>query len=274
MKKFILFSFMFGALSSTLVSCGEPPKKTTESSSSSPVGNLGDDTALYISVSTLWESVTDTADAQVHKTCSISSLAPTGTTITCDAIVPEGQLHYSKVLYAVGTKMSSVCPIVSFYPYYYLRSSASNFNPPGEDATTTVDCSDKDKRKVGKQCWGGAAPQIIDGFPTNTGWYHISAGGLSKTYTLEAENTLRWDSNKDGPKNFLTSNNMPAAARNNNIAGKYSVDPSDATFTKMHDYYVVCEDLWAHPIYSIKLNLWDEDTKGQDGVLDEVEDWQ
>jgi hypothetical protein len=272
MKKFILLSFTLGALASTIISCGSPPEKEKSSASTSPDGSvdsLTEDTALYLNVSTNWENSTVT---QSFQTCSMTTLVAPETVQTCNVTIPEGQLYYSDINFLVGTKIPAMCPVIAFYPYYHLRSMSATYKPVDE---TSFDCSGS-KYMETPECWGGAAPQIIPNFPKNFGWYHLPAVTTYKTYTLPAENTTRWYGNRS-KKNFGATNNLPDASRNATIASKpYVVDTTTselAAFTKMHDYFVVCEDLWAHPIYTIKLNIIDEDTQNSQGTLDEVEDW-
>ncbi|WP_413292159.1 hypothetical protein ACLSU7_12200 [Bdellovibrio sp. HCB185ZH] len=274
MKKFILLSIILNALSSTVISCGSPPKKETDLASTSPdVEDLADDTALFLNVATRWETTPKDAP-QSHKTCAINTLAPLGDVLECTATIPEGQLYYSDVIFSIGTKVAALCPLVSIQFYHYIRSNSATYTPPGSD--TSIDCSTKALRSTNKKCWGGAAPQVIDEFPKNTGRYHLTAAGLSTSYTLKSSNSIRWD-NVNGGSNLQSTNNLPSALRNAPIAGKYWVDTTSAATileTKMSDYWVTCEDLWAHPLYYIHLSLVDEDTKGQDAVLDEVDDWQ
>ncbi|WP_413585795.1 hypothetical protein [Bdellovibrio sp. HCB274] len=274
MKKFILFFTLLIVASSSLISCGSPPAKVTESASTSDENGVTDDTALYLNVSTRWETQDDTATPQLHKTCKINSLAGDGYTEQCTATIPEGQLYYSDVIFTVGTKLATMCPIVSMHFYYYIRSNSATYMPPGD--TTTVDCSTEAKRDAEKKCWGGAAPQILDtDFPKNTGLYHLTGASLFNSYTLESANSVRWD-NDGMASNLMSTNNMEDTDRDT-PATKYFVDTTDSVSiakTRMRDYWVACRDLWNHPRYYIRLKLIEEDTKSQDGTLDEVEDWK
>lgn len=261
MKKFILFSIILSALSSTVISCGSPPKKETDSSSTTPevpADGIYEDAVLYLQISTKWEAGTEVT---THGTCQIRSNSPLNSEIDCDISVPEGQLYYSAVNFTVGTKLAALCTTLNFYPYYYrIDASDTDYFPPGEKEPAK--CS----TEIGsnKKCWGGAAPHLVPDFPSSDGVYFMPPNGPQKTFTLESGNSLRWTA---GRNNYSTVNNMLLGSRGTARPGRY-------TANSMSDYVITCEDLWAHPIYTINLNLTDEDTETTQGVQDEVRDWQ
>ncbi|WP_413559149.1 hypothetical protein [Bdellovibrio sp. HCB209] len=258
MKKFILLSMMIALVCSTLLSCGSPPKKE-DAASTSPdeVGGLGDNAALYASVSTIWQGLEAKTE---HGKCVISSDESEGYSRTCTITIPEGQLYFSSLNITIGTKTTPLCPVVSFTPYrYQIASDDTSYIPPGE--TTAAKCGSELEKTP--KCWGGAATQMVSSFPTNKGMYQVTASLPQYTYEYPSENELGWyspRSNRGTINNLLT----PTASQAGYVANS------------MRDYTIVCQDLWAQPIYTIVLKLVDKDTEADnnDVAKDQIPDWQ
>lgn len=255
---------MFGALSSTVISCGEPPKKTTDSSSTdgSTNTNFADNTAVYLTITSQWDTDDATAPITTHGNCSITSLEAPGTVKNCKIKVPEGQMYHSKINFVVGTKMSDLCPMMVFKPYVYRISERDDDYIPNKETANATCATTPDDPK----CFGGSMTYFLgNDYPEYSFLFFISAGLGSNTFTLPSENKTRWY--KSNPKkNYLATNNMSYAARAADQAGIY-------VGGSMEDYQIMCVDLWYHPLYTINLILADEDTKNQDGTLDEISDW-
>lgn len=240
----------------TLVGCSAD-KVNEESSSTTtpPVVDASDDSVIYVKIATQWENG---GPAETTKTCTVSSLSAQGE-YTCSVSIPEGQLYYSNITFTFGTKVPSLCSMIEFAPYYYRRSTSATFLPKG--AETEVDCSMA--KPTEKKCYGGAAPTLLSDFPKYTGRYFLPTVMTETSYVLPSENTTRF---YEGEKvNYLAANNLTNRAANN--ASK------DYIANSMTDYYFNCSDLWAHPIYSIKLTISDQDTEATEGVEDEIDDW-
>lgn len=261
MKKFILLSMMISILGSTLLSCGSPPKKeeaaTTEPEEEVPVNGIYEDALLYLSISSKWESGGATTS---HGACQIRTTSNSDS-LECDISIPEGQMYYSDINFTMGTKFPQECATINFAPYYYrIDDSDTDYRPPGEKEPAK--CATE--AMSNSRCWGGAATQIVTGFPNSFGMYFMPSAKPQTTYTLGSGNTVRWTSGKN---NRLAVNNL--VNRTSDIPGRYVAN-------SMNDYYITCTDLWARPIYTIKLNLVDADTKdnNQDATQDQVPDWQ
>lgn len=262
MKIFRYTSIIFFALFFSLTGCsGDKVAEESSSSTTTPDSGayegVGDTTALYLNISTKWETG---STVQSFKTCSLSSLTAPDATMTCNVSIPEGQMYYSSIIFTVGSNNSALCPIVTFTPYRYRRSVVDGYIPPGAD--TGVDCTDS---KI-KQCWGGAAPTMIESFPKDFGKYFMTSVATAATFTLPSESATRWYQGHS--VNYLAANNLT----------NKNVDIPNADYDKNNqsyfsDYYVTCRDLWAHDLYTIRLVLSDEDTKTGELVEDEVEDW-
>ncbi len=258
MKKFILFSIILGALSSTVISCGSPPAKEAASKKDDKVDGSGEDSALFVGVSTTWVG---TSEVQNHGSCIVSTMVQPETSTTCKVRIPEGQLYYSKLSITLGTNVATLCPVVRFAPYYYQRADDDTYVPPGE----------KDPIKCGSElsttakCWGGAATQMVQGFPKYKGTFQVSAFTPSYTYNSPSDTETLW---YGGRSNRGVVNNLPSASRGADQAGYIG--------GSMVDYKIVCEDMWAHPIYTVTLTIQDDDTLNteNDTPKDEIPDWQ
>lgn len=247
---------MFGALSSTLVSCGDPPKKSTESASKEVVVGAGEDSALFVGISTTW---VNTEEAKSFGSCVVSTMVQPETVSTCKLRVPEGQLYYSKLNITIGTKLADLCPVVRFTPYRYQISATDGYlTPDGSE----LKCATEAGKTAG--CWGGAATQMVPDFPKYKGVFQVSAYTPNYTYESASDTVTGWYGSRT---NRGVVNNLASADRaSTGIAGYIA--------SSMVDYTIVCEDLWAHPIYTIVLTLVDEDTKGSDEhTYDEIQDW-
>lgn len=255
MKMFILTPFLF--LSTVIILIGCSADKVNEESSSivtQPVV-AADDSVLYLKVATQWENG---GPAETAKTCTVSSLSAPGE-YTCSVSIPEGQLYYSNVYFTFGTKLPSLCAMIEFVPYAYRRSTLANFHPTG--AEDEIDCSAA--KPTEKKCYGGAGPTLISDYPKNKGYYFLPTITTETSYTLPSENTTRF---YEGQKvNYLAANNLTNRAASNGA--------KEYIGNTMTDYYFNCTDLWAHPVYSIKLTISDQDTESAEGVEDEIDDW-
>lgn len=237
------------------------------------------DSPLYLIV----KSTLDGADTSTVRTsnCHI----PAGTGIgnpgtglpaaaygSCSVSLPELTLYHSKLEFIVGTTDANVCEKVSFYPFYYTRSTTNDMPQVG---TTDLDCSVSPRSP---KCYGGAAPAIVEGFPNNTRMFHLPTTGLSHTYSLKSAQERKetdlapsiWTSNADvANAGFsaiavdLPDGTIPSASNIRYIVA----EPSNP------DYVVTCEDKWGSDIYTLTLTIRDEDSTAGGYVFDHYWDW-
>ena len=118
-------------------------------------------------------------------------------------------MYYSDIRFVVATKDQVTCELITFNPYRYLKSNAPDFipDPPaGEEPPEPIDCSALSK----EECWGGAAPFIIENFPADNGVYYLPDDGLSRVYNLPSGNSQRAESaDRSGHTNANVTNNLP-----------------------------------------------------------------
>ncbi|UYL10602.1 hypothetical protein B9G69_008440 [Bdellovibrio sp. SKB1291214] len=267
MKKFILFSIMLPTVSSTIISCGEPPKKETGSSSTTPAikdvnfDEAPKDTALFVGVQTRWEG-NESGALSTHGHCkALTSVdSPEGPREECDILIPEGKLYYSDLIITLGSKLPATCAIVSFSVYGYQKSNSDDYIPPGE--SDKVKCATAPR--ANPACWGGAGPMLYSDYPKTGGQYIVLSGSTgSFSITIPSANS------KSAGNNRATSNTLSAAGRVSNSVPGYVAN-------SFYDYVISCRDIWAQPIYSFRLNIKDEDTEGTENSAprDQIEDWQ
>jgi hypothetical protein len=201
-----------------------------------PTATATEDYVFKIEVQTSFEGTTETT---TWGTCTVpatatASTAASGTVYPCsDITIPEIELYYSDIHFVI-TSAANTCKLISFRPYYYLKSVSNAYvNPAG----TTVDCT---ANPTPIDCYGGVGTQIIPAFPNNGGVYFLTAAGLTQTFTGTSANTQRQQA---GPYTGLTNrwvaNNAGAATRAAGIANE--LEPGS-----MLDYRVVCSDSLDH----------------------------
>lgn len=191
---------------------------------------------------------------------------------TCSVSVPELTLFHSKLDFTVGTNSASVCEKVIFYPFFYTRSLAS---VPQTNSSTPLDCSNFPAPAT---CYGGAAPEIVPGFPLNIGAFHLPAENLKANYELKSIDKRRAT---DFAFSLVTTNADVANAGFSAIGGDLpdvSVPGSDDiiydfSLAKNPDYVVACEDKWGTAIYTLTLTITDEDSTSGGFVFDHIWDW-
>ena len=97
------------------------------------------------------------------KACFLSPVASVGDTLECNLQIEELTLYYSDLKFMVATKDKHTCELISFIPYFYLKSNSDVFIPDapgGEDPPEPIDCSALSK----KECWGGASTVLLENF--------------------------------------------------------------------------------------------------------------
>lgn len=285
MKKLVVLFITFGTLLSFILGCaGNGESNSFELPSTTPpvTTNPPDPLAgspLYLNFSLRWEAGSATEEASPYtsfdKNCAIAPLAPNGTIRNCTINVPEAQLFYSDIKFGIGTKVPGNCPIIRFFPYYYRRSVDQNFTDP--KSGNTFDCrraADGGPATDQKECYGGAAPTMITGFPTYAGLYYLT--GVTNEFgpKIEASNALLYY----GPSlvNYLVTNDLAVPARSTQVASGPNARAGDESgVVDWTDYKVTCENAWGERIYTLNLTLGDEnEDNNATGAADEYPDWQ
>lgn len=263
------------------VAACSPDKKSLAEPSSNP--DSGEDTnfqstdsPLYLEIGARWEmedsgpyEVQPALDAQTRQLapCSIPRLAAQGAEIFCAFRFPEARLYHSNLKFMVGTTMSASCPLLSFAPYYYKRSSNNKFRPAGKDAD--IDCDPTTRTNDDPACYGGAAPAMITNFPKSTGTYFNTNIMSHAIYQLPSENSKRM---YGGQKvNYLANNTITAPTSSEVGDGPQARVGGSA----WRDYSATCTNMWGEMMY--RINFWIEDENvnpapGQVGQ-DQYEDW-
>lgn len=272
MKNPILNMILLSSFISSLSACSGSPENTASSesstSSSSSSSGFPSDTYLYFTLGSQWES--DAADAKFKDWGSCAVNSTSSNNIDCTVSIPEARLFFSKIKFNIGTENPTICPIITFAPYYYQRSSSATYLPPHKDATE-VDCSGiNGAAPTDKYCYGGAAPTLVTDFPTNTGNYFLASVSPSKSYTLDSGNKTRYYGTY--PVNYLVTNDLSSNGRTLSGDPLIRTERMPNTF---QDYQATCSNYWGEVLYSISITVKDENMDGSDGTThDEYPDWQ
>ncbi|MFV8256277.1 hypothetical protein ACNQKP_00650 [Bdellovibrio bacteriovorus] len=291
---YLLTAFLFLAMSA--ISCSEEPKAlvptdtpstetpTTPTTPEVTEPGVTAGTFVFLKVGTRWESAGDGDEFQNWKTCAVTPNSPSSD-ITCDVSIPEAQLYRSKVEFKVGSLNPDYCPILTFRPYYYKRSDSSpqttNTGPPdgsgnptpvttggyvpyGSDSGATVlSCA---PGTTVKECFGGAAPVMIDDFPKNSGKYFLTNVQSVRSFVLDASNQARYYGNN--LVNYMVINDLSAVNR----AIPLTNDPRERVADKYYDYEIECTSYWGERLFGITLTISDENWDASGG-FDHYLDW-
>ncbi|MEK2644527.1 hypothetical protein [Bdellovibrio sp. BCCA] len=268
-NKILIATFMIAGFN---VGCSEEPETVLEQPSTDDtniVDGVPESSPLYLKLGVQWESADEKAGFERMGNCAFDADSPLESTLNCNISVPEGQLYYSNVNFDIGTLSPEKCPIISFRPYYYLRSNTAGFTPPGD--TTVVDCSLQSDPK----CYGGAAPTLIPEFPKNTGLYFLTFVSQNASFKLPSENKTRWYGT-DERVNYLVTNNLTAFETPVGAGPRQRVgrpDPLNDPQT-WFGYEIKCTTHWGRELYTIKLTIRDENEENNDPLGgDEYTDW-
>lgn len=221
------------------------------SSASATAASMSGD--LYLKVSTAWEETPDTWVDKV--TCQIP-LGSATVLSTCSGTVPEGQLHFSKIKFTVGTTNPTACKIVIFRPYYYMLSTGAAYTPPWGD--TAIDCSTDPTA----DCYDGVALDIVPSFPDFTALYYLTTNALENQYEATSSNlklrnaTNRWTCNNKVDQTAGVANYVASS---------------------MQNYVLECRDEYYTLQKRITLTFGDADLEAGEfpgnGAIDDFDDW-
>ncbi|MFV3407079.1 hypothetical protein [Bdellovibrio bacteriovorus] len=291
---YLLLAFLFLAVS--VISCSEEPKElipTDTPSTENPTPTnptipvpegVPAGAFVYLQVGTRWESAAENAAFKNWKTCAVSPSSPS-TNIECEVTVPEAQLYRSAVEFKVGSLNPAYCPILSFRPYYYKRSDSYPVTTPtgpvdengvptdvtsggyipatAEANSNALSCGANTNVK---ECFGGAAPHLIEEFPKSTGKYFLTSVATSSSYILPSSNSVRYYGSFR--VNFMVTNNLSAADRQNAVLGTVNERVADY----FYDYEFECTSYWGERLFGITLTISDENWDSSGGA-DDYQDW-
>ena len=177
--------------------------------------------------------------------------APGGPQINCTIAVPELTLHYSDLVFQIGTSVAGTCSLVEFQPFYFRHSAAAGYTPEG--GTAAVDCSGA-TLPIPTACWGGVGPAIVtSNFPTNSGLFFVPGANLANGFKAvssyaQGQTDITSDLSILRTNTYISNNNLtPAVART--VAG----NGVDYVASSKIDYSATCLDTFGNPLYSLKL---------------------
>lgn len=206
--------------------------------------------ALEVTVSTKYVDETT-----VHSRCIADGTANAPGIVNCDVEIPEAQLRYSTLIIKAEANYQK-CEVVSFFPYYYRRSNAVGYIPPG--TTTPIDCS---VAQPPEACFSGPATELVDQFPRFTGLYFIpsSAERASEEYEITS-----------AVSNGFSHNRW---ASNDLIAGSTPIVPEGYVSGSLVNYSFRCRDQFDSDVANINLNIIDKDD-GVTGGPNTIPSWR
>jgi hypothetical protein len=208
---------------------------------------------MTVTVQTTWD---DSELTTLQQTCTVpAGIVPgaAGSNLVCLAYVPEAQLYFSSLIFTQSTDSVQDCAIMQYSPYFYKMANTAGFVGYGQSPATT-DCS---VVPTPAPCYDGPATLVTD-FPNYTGYYYLSAQGLSKPYSIASANS------RFAPSNTWTSNSLGLdtaplfTARGSSYAKAGSFRGYVAG--SMHDYSFQCLDEWGQEHYSITIYVSDDPT--------------
>ncbi|HEX4923906.1 MAG TPA: hypothetical protein VFV50_07465 [Bdellovibrionales bacterium] len=192
--------------------------------------------------------------------------------VTCTIVVPEGRLYYSDLTFQFSW-LTSECNIFFFSPYYYLHTALGvgvTINPPWTDyAATTCETLST----ASPSCWGGAAPDLVDGFPRYDTLFYtpdesIAGGPQTDKVTLSSSYSRNFGSNRGACNDIPTGRevNTYTAAQLGTAGDRYEGN------SFVH-YQFYCRDHWYDPqSYTIDLIISEEDSES--GAVNHVPSWK
>jgi len=213
---------------------------------------------LYIEVSTRAEN-NPSGTKTFEGGCYVDPTATAPSTKTCTINIPELKLHYSDIIFKVGTFSATKCYQVMFVPYIFRRSDSNVYEPV--IGGPTIDC--QTAPVINPRCYGGPAIEILSTlFPTYSGKYILTTFVLNAEFTSTSINGKNAQPNPDssmGDSNIDVANNLATGDRANPVSNGGARYMGGNQFT---DYTVICRDVFNNDQHTITLILGDLDTTG------------
>lgn len=253
-SKFLRLIFFLLILNLFIGCVADDAQKASSGTTAPPAGEETTSLApLALRISTTY-SGTSTEEYQTFTETGtrVCEATTSNKVVTCSIVVPEGRLYFSDLNFHMSWQISN-CKLLEFQPYYYLASKNAAFTPAW--GTSTVNCS---VVPYAKDCYGGAAPQIVDDFPNFLGMIYFPDEGsteeyLTQTETIASAYSLKYQSNR------LTSNDLATSKQSSDQTVEIAGDGYSAN--NFVTYRYSCRDDWFDPVtYQITVNITDEDS--------------
>ena len=246
--------------------CGKDSNSGSGSgSSSSPSESGAAGRPIVLTLLSKW-SLQEDASYAVEGTCEVPATASRGSLTTCEISVDEGRLYYSNLRFTIATEATGplACSVLSFVPYYYVRSTSATYRAPS-DPLTDVNCSGA-ATVPGLLCYGGAGPVMFsDTFLKFRGKFIETVTQPTVNFDIKAEFQVQ---SYGAAVNYLVTNDL--ANRTASIAS----GPKSYVANSMVDYTIDCMDYWGYPVHTLKLTIHDEDKDGSESdAEDNFPDW-
>ncbi|GEM_PF-1573485 len=284
-----------------LISCGEPEvpaigeapsEEPTPTPTPTPLpdgvdADIPENAALFFRLGSRWEGYSEQTPFEKWQGCELAN-SPTPmpgspSTASCQLTIPEGQMYHSDIEFKMGTRFPELCPVIEFQPYYYRRSTAAismidddgdtntpevqsgGYIPPGKE--DRIDCQNG---KV-KECWGGAAPSMLEKFPEDRFKYFLTLGHQQTTFVLKSENSLRYYGGYN--VNYLVTNDLNPADRL--VTETSTSDLKERVSNTYRDHNVRCKNYWGETLFSLTIIISDENMDGAESgtAHDDYPDW-
>jgi len=215
---------------------------------------------------TNWE-VPFTFNGTTATECTATTAAPTP---TCTVAIPEGRLYYSD-LHLQYSWYSSECKLMTFQPYYYQAANAQSADLSWAGAEL-IDCT---TATTDKNCYGGAAPDLVSGFPDYRSLIYLPDESVGSA-ALSEDSVLRSGHSRTYGSNRAVANDMTGNKAASITAVGFGARDAYLANTFV-DYKFSCRDDWYDAVtYEINLTITDEDTDGTptNPALDHIKSWK
>jgi hypothetical protein len=262
MKKVILKSIL-ACLILANGSCANPDSAgSSDGSSTAPPPTVVPDppvataaSPLQLQIQTIYDK---TEEIVTHKfqetgttTCEATDSNPV---VTCTITVPEARLFFSKVRFNYSWR-NDKCKLMFFHPYYYKASTSAAYSPVWVDSP--IDCS---KSPIPGDCFGGAAPQIVPGFPKTDSIIHPSDPTTTSPQSDHKDLASGWSLQRYY-SNRTTVNDIAPSKKGSNQS--FPAENETYLANTYVDYQFICRDDWYDDqTYKITVFIKDEDSAG------------
>ena len=245
-----------------VLSCGGKTKsKATESGSTGapstpPVASAAKPFALKLF--TQYDDTTYVNQLTFNETgtdeCSVTAAAPVA---TCTVEVPEGRLYFSSLNFQYSWVWEE-CKLLHFAPYYYMADNTAAYFPPQADSS--VDCT---AAPIPTACFGGAAVDLVPGFPSNRTIIHLPDENVPLV-PLTFESEVRSAYSHKYSSNRWTVNDLDPLKIGMNATPADLGGQGDGYIANSYvNYTFYCRDDWYDPVtYTVNLVVKDVDTNG------------
>lgn len=264
------------------VGCADPDSAGTSSGSSTapppnivpspPVATAA--SPLQLQIQTIYDMTEEVVTHKFQETGTTTCEATTtSTTVTCTVAIPEARLYYSKVRFNYSWR-NDKCKVMLFQPYYYVQALSGMFAPPWVDAP--IDCGALPRPS---DCYGGAAPELVPGFPKFTAIIQLSdpdsTAPQNHTVDLGSAYSKGYGSNRRTVNDAnLTKLNALGSDFTFSAGDKYHIPAGPPNSGNYANYQFYCKDDWNDDQpYTINLVIKDVDSSGTP-VVNHFRTWE